>query len=76
MIPQNLEEKLLVERKRTIRLFEEKTKLKKTGTDVMLALEDCIDHFDDDNWPDDLGYSKKDLIKARDKYEQTLKEVV
>jgi hypothetical protein len=58
--------------KAEMQLEAENKRLKKTGTDVMLALENCIDHYDDNNWPDKMGYSKKDLEKAKIRFEELL----
>ncbi len=54
-------------------LLAENKRLREAGIDVMLALEECIDCYDDKDWPEHMGYSKKDLEKAKAKFEQALK---
>jgi len=47
--------------------------LRKQAIDLMLALEDVVEHWDDKNWPDDMGWSKSDIQRIINIFEQALK---
>ena len=47
--------------------------LRKQAIDLMLALEDVVEHWDDKNWPDDMGWSKSDIQRIINIFEQAQK---